>query len=286
MTSLHQYVIDSIRTTMYDCRTDVLHQLFCVNGNGLDWEGGELVSRYRDRDPRPLSTMLADEAKELAEIRHFGNDEYYRREVAITRSRIRQENMKLQFRYDNAEDLAYVTWPDSILLSNNAKRPSIYPLCEYACMVHVPDDVQSDWLAGVREMISVVFASTAQARPHHRRIQPFSPTILSAVQANLNLSADILAAKLDISVAILNQWENGESTPSQQEFSALIDLEAAYFAKQEHEHNIAIADKVLQDLHSRFGGDGFSSYGNWVARQIMARKNLAEMISRIISKKE
>jgi hypothetical protein len=74
---------------------------------------------------------------------------------------IRNEAAKISFRMENADDLALVPWSSSLRSSQHDMFPpvAIYPLCQYACMNEVPDDVDQEYLAAVREMIIAVFNS-------------------------------------------------------------------------------------------------------------------------------
>lgn len=146
--------------TLFKNRSDALHHLFCVNGNGYEWEQGVLRGIDEDAQGNRLTKRNPDDVfrSEQEEIdsweKTFKNDlesETAQEIRAIGLCRIREHNSKMKYRRDNADLLALV----------EGDRFNIYPLCEYACMAEVPDDVHPDFLAGVREIIFLVFETPA-----------------------------------------------------------------------------------------------------------------------------
>lgn len=163
---INQDIARAIRRwpTLYRCRTDVLHQWFCVNGNGMDWIDGRLSSRsWSGDEPMPsVEEQIADSTDWMRKRL----DEAVGDPVAAAKYRImiKREAKRIAFNMENAEDLALVPW--SMIYRPSAKDgflppAAIYPLCQYACMNEVPDDVDPEYLAAVREMIFVVFNSRA-----------------------------------------------------------------------------------------------------------------------------
>jgi len=147
--SINKAIADAIRAypTLYQCRTDVLHQWFCVIGNGMSWKNGRLVNNYLE-NPRSLQEIIEFKTEFLR------NSESVNETVdAETRAKIAKIASELTYTYDNADDLALVSW------CSDFPADSIYPLCEYSKMNTVPDDVDPEYLAAVREMIFAVFES-------------------------------------------------------------------------------------------------------------------------------
>jgi len=157
---LYQRIVKMIweYPSLFKNRADCLHQLFCVNGNGYEWEGGvlkgieELGEGYPVRDPD--SVFRSEEEEITAWKKSFKNDLHTEMAQTIRAEglcRVREHNSKMRFRRENADLLALV----------EGDRLSIYPLCEYACMAEVPDDIHRDYLAGIREMIFIIFKTPA-----------------------------------------------------------------------------------------------------------------------------
>lgn len=152
--------------TLFGCRTDVLHQWFCVNGNGMEWRGGRLV--HRSDSPVPSLASVLAEATHHARKRLHEQD-LATHQLARLRVQIAKMESEVTFRYENADDLTLVPW-DSVLNGTQTTKSdfapqAIYPLCEFARMNSVPDDVDPEYLAAVREMICEVFDSS-QASTH------------------------------------------------------------------------------------------------------------------------
>jgi hypothetical protein len=156
MTDLDKLIANKIRRwpTLYRCRTDVLHAWFCMNGNGLDWENGELDSF--DEEPSLQDHIRKEERNNREMISKYPSIDGPDYQVSCAK-RIAE----ITFRYENADKLALVNWDKHILMDRVPPKP-IYPLCEYAAMCNVPNDVKPEWLAAVREMIFVIFAFDPQ----------------------------------------------------------------------------------------------------------------------------
>lgn len=172
MSTLNKMIADSIRRYpgLYRCRTDVLHQLFCVNGNGMVWENGILQANY---DKQSLPTIEQHIAfytdwmhRRLAEAEE-ANSPY---DQARYRAMINREAANIRYTVENADDLALIPWSTTYDANrqDGFNPKSIYPLCIYACMNEVPDDVAAEWLSAVREMIFHVFLSQPNQPPVRR----------------------------------------------------------------------------------------------------------------------
>ncbi len=197
MPSVHDSVVQAIRTypSLYRCRTDVLHHFFCVNGNGMEWVSGELISSYEE-PVRTLDDILHDERAAVAErmdfLRGFEIDADRNKQVeARARAKVLYENTVLRYRFENADDLAHVQW-DAIPIGETLAHPKpIYPLCDYARMNAVPDDVKPDWLAAVREMIFVVFRAPARTPDHRMTAQMCETERLSNIAFASKVMGDL-----------------------------------------------------------------------------------------------
>jgi len=162
--------------TLYACRTDVLHQYFCVIGNGMVWQDGMMIDSYGDSTDHERAIMLKDEDEEIANLvetltragKLLVEDDF--RIKCIARVNARRHNAEVIFRQANADLLAHLGWhfdTNGILTGDQIYNParSIYPLSAFSAMAKVPDDVQPDWLAGVREMIIAVFQAPLTKSP-------------------------------------------------------------------------------------------------------------------------
>jgi hypothetical protein len=185
MNSLDRHIAQSIFNypTLYGHRADVLNYYFCVIGNGSDWKNGVLTDhgsghQYAQENP---DRDICDEDEE---VKNFLGRNEQRLSVgmavsssinpiidAIFRTRARWHNMEVHYRKENAHLLAII--PSNPELEDF----TLYPLCEYSSMMSVPDDVHPDWLAGVREMISIIYRMKPPTelpkgmQPHSKNIE-------------------------------------------------------------------------------------------------------------------
>lgn len=159
---LYQRIVKMIWSypTIYENRSECLNHLFCVIGNGYQWQNGilraidedeqlnPLIKKNPDRDLRSEEKAIAAWEKEFEG--HLDTEDAQKIRVRRLLN-VKKHNNKVEFRRDYADLLALAT----------GELRSIYPLCEYSCMATVPDDVHPDYLAGIREMIFLIFETPA-----------------------------------------------------------------------------------------------------------------------------
>lgn len=126
-----RYAIRNFPTLFHDTgRAGVLHHLFFVNGNGYDWVNGELVDPYDNEEYERPRRPIEDAPEILRDIY-----ETVEREIAAIRQEVR-ENLD--------EYCAMMVWP---------APHRVYPLCQYADVLNIPDDVTADWKAAAVEAL-------------------------------------------------------------------------------------------------------------------------------------
>lgn len=153
--------------TLYEKEEDVLHQYFFVNGNGLSWFEGELVELKYDRHTGDAWPYTLEEL----EARNVRDKESLKRQ----RQEMRQ-SMKALFPEDYAgrtddddswmdpetpEEIAAYHKKHKELFASfmgieeyEAERRKLYPLCEYARILHLPDNIKPDWLDAAERAIA------------------------------------------------------------------------------------------------------------------------------------
>lgn len=125
---LDNYIAQSIRAypdlyrdiTYEKSRIKVLDHLFLVNGNGLVWQQGQLIDKNN-----PIKASYSSELT-------FESD-YFTKEIIET---ITYPHIEREVQYN--------------LESKHKWNP--YPICQYAKIVNIPDNICSDWLAGAKEI--------------------------------------------------------------------------------------------------------------------------------------
>ncbi len=137
--------------TLFSNRTEIFHHLFCVIGNGYEWNDGELVNGYRmddglveEYEREPCS--VKDEEEQMKEYNEqYSKDLYEFLEPAL-RIQIRKDNAKFEFHKDNIDLLVKIV----------GNIDWIYPMCEYSRLMNIPDDVKDDWLEAAEQMATYV----------------------------------------------------------------------------------------------------------------------------------
>lgn len=142
---------------------DVLHHLFFVNGNGYEWVDGQLVdvcSSSQDLDATRVQDKrrLKWEAKKAAAE---GRDtRFYEQQLAlIAKSPAAQRRAERQHRIRRCTQRRP---PGSrirechYLDEQGRLKHYLYPLCEYADILHVPDDVKLDWFKAAQKALTLI----------------------------------------------------------------------------------------------------------------------------------
>lgn len=122
-------VKDSLRNCLmlypgiFPNRWAVYHHWFAVNGNGYDWVDGELVSW----DEEKVHT------KEDA-VEYFFKDtleDILNSSIKWTIKNLKKSILSLLRVEEREQDFT--------------PKEKIYPLCQYACLLNIPDDIKPDW---------------------------------------------------------------------------------------------------------------------------------------------
>ena len=167
---------------------DVLHHLYCVNGNGYEWVNGELVEysgcEHSISIKDAIDYNIANELSKgdihstinVAILHHDINEKnpdfsMKLSEVLsdkLTKEITRVVNMTLDIEHRaNDFDIATLNdYPDSFMcmcrernLDSTAKKMfawNLYPLCEYSMICNIPDDVKEDYLEGAEKMVEFI----------------------------------------------------------------------------------------------------------------------------------
>ncbi len=125
--------------SLYRNGGEVLHHMYCVIGNGCEWNDGKLMHNFEDTDRRNCVFENPVDHK-------FSSDELA---VRFEIDRLRR-NHTIDFVRMHAKTLVgdrYREWS------------SLYPICEYSRLANVPDDAREDFLAGARLAIDLSYGA-------------------------------------------------------------------------------------------------------------------------------
>lgn len=171
--NLKDKVIDSMREypSISENKLDVYDHLFLTNGNGYDWVNGELIEKYNER----LNVISIEEAIDKL----FNNES----RIDLTTDRMffyigelnkEEKVVKESLQYDlvryaqdvktiiNAEKLANQSlFEIEPITSLDGLKPecTLYPLSNYSKIMNIPDDIKSDWLEGIKELMNYLLNS-------------------------------------------------------------------------------------------------------------------------------
>lgn len=144
MVSVNEFVEASIAAhpTMFTNRTEVLHFVLCVNGNGYDWgENGEPVYFFEDEHA-------------------FNRDAYVEREMSNLRKTLSADTLEV-FRRMVELDVAELEQivaeaAQRATMRGEIKRGDVYQQTEYALLAKMPENATSDWREACDEIREVV----------------------------------------------------------------------------------------------------------------------------------
>lgn len=168
---VHESIASAIRNypMLYNCRTDVLHHMFCIAGNGYYWKNGDLVCDSE----REFST-----AEEMIEHYHSLQNSYsddvndilikYQLPNTVTKQIL--SDVILTYKFNNAYQLALCKWErniyaetfkriDSTKIEDLYFSPSsIYPLDnEFNSFNDIPTNANPEWIDAAYEIIFQLF---------------------------------------------------------------------------------------------------------------------------------
>lgn len=146
---------------------DVLDHLFFTIGNGYEWVEGQLVDVCEERDDqyveRTQKKRIERAHKRLADaLNDHGEDcslvPYYREELALAKkSPAAQRTAERRQRLQRAKNPIGNKRTQVYILDKDGKlKRYVYPICEYAYIVSIPDDVQPDWFKAAQTALKLI----------------------------------------------------------------------------------------------------------------------------------
>jgi hypothetical protein len=171
--NLKDSVIDSMREypSISRNKLDVYDHLFLTNGNGYDWVNGELIEPSNEK-PNVISIEEAIDKLFNDEFRiDFTTDRMF---LYIEELNKGEKVVKESLQYDlkrYAQDVKTIVNAEKAvnqslfeiepIISLDGLKPEcfLYPLCEYSKIMNIPDDIKSDWLEGIKELMNYLLNS-------------------------------------------------------------------------------------------------------------------------------
>ena len=139
---------------LFSTKLSVYNHLFLTIGNGYRWENGELISED-DKE----NCSIEDGLEEL-----FNNELQYRFLEDYLEITTDSERIINYFKRRNKEklELAKVILNYEKIINENlyiTNEEVLYPLCKYAKILNIPDDVKEDWKDAIKEFLDFIMTS-------------------------------------------------------------------------------------------------------------------------------
>lgn len=152
--------------SLFPYEWNALCQCFFTNGNGMEWIGGELIAHDDDGKLTPdeaiakaQSYHVRQEERDIAKADDDWTREYHQKKLALLQSPIEEQwAAEIAYRrksYEGAfriRDEGRCWWPHP----DGSVASRLYPLCQYARILHIPADVKPDWLAAAEKAFAYV----------------------------------------------------------------------------------------------------------------------------------
>lgn len=144
----------------------VYHDWFCVNGNGYEWKNGELVgadnNSLADNKDDAIIKLLNEQL-----IESWKNNSVKQSilNAYIPGDDIREVVTKFIINHNETvvDEIKEIIDVDNKMTDFEIKPESrfstsfhFYPLCEYAKICNIPDDIKNDWLLAAKKMIDIM----------------------------------------------------------------------------------------------------------------------------------
>lgn len=143
----------------------VYDHLFCTNGNGYEWEDGELVEIYKsgydnieDAVKGLLHKNLIDEFNGFDSLSRLLIRDAENIGIPVLKVKNKRICEYVDMIYDIDNRMKDFSIPDDEEIKKRVKdyRWSLYPICKYAQICNIPDDVKPDWLEACDRMMKFI----------------------------------------------------------------------------------------------------------------------------------
>ena len=152
--------------SLFVSRWQVLNQFFCVIGNGYEWINGELVAmKYGDEEEDPNYYPELDEngrahqpkKRLFIELEKWYAEIYKNAgiEMPVYSPHIKEMLESKGIKIETTSDRIIADVAKHI---NDASDENIdlYPLSEYSAIFNIPENIKSDWMEGIKEIVRLL----------------------------------------------------------------------------------------------------------------------------------
>ena len=151
---------DTIKSMIITCprlfptKLSVYNHLFLTNGNGYRWENGELISEDDEENcsiEDGLESLFCDQLQ-YDFLEGYLNTTPDSEDIINYFKRRNKENLELAKVIINYEKIIN----EKLYLPN---KEELYPLCKYAKILNIPDDIKDDWKDALKEFLDFIMTS-------------------------------------------------------------------------------------------------------------------------------
>jgi len=145
--------------SLFSNRSDCFVHLFLTNGNGYEWENGELIDvcRYSAKTKPDFKNEDDEVQKETDKDSYDWGVDCYN----YLRLDIRRNNMRIQFAIDNIE----LMMKESLRFYSTS-RTIHYSGWEFCKLMDAPKDIKEDWKQAVLECMNALMPYINQTLPY------------------------------------------------------------------------------------------------------------------------
>lgn len=151
---------DTIKSMIITCprifptKLSTYNHLFLTNGNGYRWKNGELISEDDEENcsiEDGLEALFNDELQ-YSLLKGYLNSTTDSEDIINYFKRRNKENFELAKVIINYEKIIN----EKLYLPN---KEELYPLCKYAKILNIPDDIKDDWKDAIKEFLDFIMTS-------------------------------------------------------------------------------------------------------------------------------
>jgi hypothetical protein len=171
--NLKDSVINSMREypSISGNKLDVYDHLFLTIGNGYDWVNGELIEPSNEKPnvisiEEAIDKLFNNESRiDLTTDRMFFYIGELNKEEKVVKESLQYDlvryaqDVKTIINAEKAVNQSLFEIEPIISLEGLEPECFLYPLCEYSKIMNIPDNIKSDWLDGIKELMDYLLNS-------------------------------------------------------------------------------------------------------------------------------
>lgn len=144
-------------------KLDIYNHLFLTCGNAYEWSNGKLVYVYGDNKVPTIEEAIEKELLDEYKLNLFSSAiNSYIGCYGENSPECKNQMEKFLKRYnENIQTILHAEHiiNHDILINEDTIDFDFYPLTQYAAIMNIPNDIQTDWLEGIKELLNYLINS-------------------------------------------------------------------------------------------------------------------------------